>query len=186
MTSIAGLAARVRSGAPRLGPVRLVCIDGPAGSGKTTLAARLATELGAPTVHLDDLYEGWSGLDSVWPRLEEQVLRPLGAGLPSRWQRYDWDLEAFAEWHDLPVPPVLVVEGSGSAARAIGTRASLVVFVDAPWDVRLARGLERDGAELTAEWHRWQALESRHFAQEHTRARAHVVIDGTQQVPDQR
>ena len=182
MISVTGLAARVRSAAPRLGPVRLVCIDGPAGSGKTTLAARLAAELDAPTVHLDDLYEGWSGLDSVWPRLEEQVLRPLAAGEAARWQRYDWELEAFAEWDELPVPPVLVLEGSGSAPRVLGSRAVLVVFVEAPWDIRLARGLDRDGVELTEEWHRWQALESRHFAQEHTRTRADVVIDGTRPV----
>jgi len=182
MTSIAGLVARVRSGAPRLGPVRLVCIDGPAGSGKTTLAARLAVELDAPTVHLDDLYEGWSGLDSLWPRLEDQVLRPLAVGLPARWQRYDWSLASFAEWHDLPVPPVLVLEGSGSAPRALGGRASLVVFVEAPWAIRLERGLARDGVELTEEWHRWQARESRHFVEEHTRARADVVIDGCEPV----
>ena len=182
MTTVAGLAARVRSGAPRLGPVRLVCIDGPAGSGKTTLAARLAVELDAPTVHLDDLYEGWSGLDSVWARLEAQVLGPLAAGLPARWQRYDWDLASFAEWHDLPVPSALVLEGSGSARRALGGRASLVVFVEAPWAIRLERGLARDGIELTDEWHRWQANESRHFIEEHTRARADVVIDGLEPV----
>ncbi len=182
MTSVTGLAARVRSSAPRLGQVRLVCIDGPAGSGKTTLAARLADELAAPTIHLDDLYEGWSGLDSVWPRLEEQVLGPLAGGVSSRWQRYDWDLGAFAEWHELPVPEFLVLEGSGSAPRALGTRASLVVFVEAPWELRLARGLERDGVALTDEWHRWQARESRHFVEEHTRARADVVVDGTQPV----
>ena len=182
MTSVTGLVARVRSRAPRLGPVRLVCVDGPAGAGKTTLAARLADGLSASTIHLDDLYEGWSGLDSVWPRLEEQVLGPLAAGRPSRWRRYDWDLAAFAEWHDLPVPEVLVLEGSGSAPRAIGTRASLVVFVEAPWELRLARGLERDGVELTKEWQRWQAHESRHFGEEHTRARADVLIDGTRPV----
>ena len=182
MTSVAGLAARARSGAPRLGQVRLVCVDGPAGSGKTTLARDVARELDAATVHLDDLYEGWSGLESVGDRLEEQVLRPLAAGVPGRWQRYDWSTGAFAEWHDLPVPQVLVVEGCGSARRSVAARASLVVFVEAPWPLRLARGLERDGAQLSDEWHRWHALEARHFAREHTRARADVVIDGTRPV----
>ena len=47
---LADLAARVRAGEPRLGGTRLVCIDGPAGSGKTTLTARLAAALGDDAV----------------------------------------------------------------------------------------------------------------------------------------
>ena len=47
---------------PTLGDGRLVCVDGPAGSGKTTLAAGIAARTGAPVLHMDDLYPGWSGL----------------------------------------------------------------------------------------------------------------------------
>ena len=42
LTGFAALAERVRAAPPRLGGTRLVCVDGPAGSGKTTFAARLA------------------------------------------------------------------------------------------------------------------------------------------------
>ena len=38
--TFAALADRVRTSAPRLGGTRLVCIDGPAGSGKTTFAGK--------------------------------------------------------------------------------------------------------------------------------------------------
>ncbi|MGY2085929.1 hypothetical protein [Blastococcus sp. SYSU DS0539] len=40
--TLADLAARLLAAAPRLGGTRLVCVDGPVGSGRTTLAARLA------------------------------------------------------------------------------------------------------------------------------------------------
>ena len=52
---VAALAARVARSAPRLGTVRLVCVDGPAGSGKSTLAGALAARLGGAcvVVHLD-------------------------------------------------------------------------------------------------------------------------------------
>ena len=117
--------ATARARSPRLGPVRLVCVDGPAGSGKTTAAAAIAAAAGpgCAVLHLDDLYEGWSGLEgSLWPRLSAQVLEPLRRGLPGRYQRYDWTTGAFAEWVDVPVPDLLVLEGCGSARRAADPR----------------------------------------------------------------
>lgn len=181
---VAALAVRVAGAAPRLGRVRLVCVDGPAGSGKTTLAGSLAARLRTlgmrcAVVHLDDLYEGWAGLAGVWPRVEEQVLGPLAAGRPARYQRYDWLADRFAEWVDVPVPDVLVLEGCGASPRAVDGRAVLRLFAEAPADVRLARGLARDGEEQRANWLTWLAEEAAEFAREDTRARADVVVDGT-------
>lgn len=182
--SIADLAARVVSAGPSLGSVRLVCVDGPAGSGKTTLAGRLADAVGhvglaASVMHLDDLYEGWSGLAGVWERVEAQLLGPLGRGEPGRWRRYDWAAGRFAEWHDLPVPDVLVLEGCGSAPRAVDGRAALLLYVEAPLRVCLRRGLDRDGEAMRSEWVRWQVVEAAQFAAERTRERSDVVVDGT-------
>jgi len=168
---------------PRLGPVRLVVIDGPAGSGKTTAAARIAedaSQLGVAAVvlHLDDLYEGWSGLEgSLWPRLSAQVLEPLRRGRPGRYQRYDWPTGGFAEWVDVEVPELLVLEGCGSARRAADAVAVLRVWVEAPADLRLERGLARDGAGASEHWVQWMADEAAHFVRERTRERADVRLD---------
>ncbi|MBO3084270.1 uridine kinase family protein [Cellulomonas fengjieae] len=173
------LVRRARAARPRLGPVRLVAVDGPAGSGKTTLAAELGAR-GATVLHLDDLYEGWSGLEgSLWPRLSAQVLEPLRRGVPGRYQRYDWTTGTFAEWVDVPVPELLVVEGCGSARRAVDPVAVLRVWVEAPADLRLARGLERDGAEARELWLTWMADEAEHFARERTRERCDVRLDSS-------
>jgi DNA-3-methyladenine glycosylase len=171
----------VAGAAPRLGPVRLVCVDGPAGSGKTTLAAALAERLGegCAVVHMDDLYEGWSGLGGVWDRVEQQVLAPLAGGRPGRYRRYDWVAGTFAEWVDVPVPRVLVLEGCGSAPRAVDDRAVLRLFVEAPREQRLARGLARDGEDMRDHWLAWMVAEDAEHAREDTRARADVVVDGT-------
>lgn len=171
------LVDRAFSVPPRLGGVRLIAVDGPAGSGKTTLAEELGTR-GATVLHLDDLYEGWSGLEgSLWPRLSAQVLEPLRRGVPGRYQRYDWYSGAFAEWVDVPVPDLLVVEGCGSAARAVDPVAVLRVWVEAPADLRLERGLARDGAEAREHWLTWMVDEAAHFARERTRERADVRLD---------
>jgi hypothetical protein len=178
VTSVGALAARVLDAEPRLGPVRLVCVDGPAGSGKTTLAGRLASATGGSVVHLDDLYGGWSGLDDVWDRVEDQLLGPLSRGEDACFQRFDWEAGRFAEWRTVPLPGVLVLEGCGSAPRAVGDRAVLVAWVEAPEAVRLRRGLERDGEHMRDEWLRWMRLEAEHFAREGTKERADVRVDG--------
>ncbi len=176
---LADVAREVLAGPPRLGAVRLVCIDGHAGAGKSTLAGRLAVFLGnAQIVHLDDLYEGWSGLGSVWDRLDSWVLQPLRANFRGRYQRYDWIAESYAEWHDVPVRPALIVEGVGSADRPIDHLSTLKIWVEAPLDVRYRRGMERDGEGFRPYWDAWAADEATHFARERTRDRADLVVDG--------
>src|SRR4030095_996439 len=45
---------RILAAPARLGGTRLVCVDGPAGSGKTTFGRRLAAAPDAPVVQLGD------------------------------------------------------------------------------------------------------------------------------------
>ena len=179
--TVADLAARVRAAPARLGDVRLVCIDGPAGSGKTTLAGRLAAALGAgaAVVHLADLYAGWTITGAV-ARLRAGVLRPVAEGRPGAYHRYDWAAERFAaEPTTVPVRPVLLVEGCGSSPRSLHPWTTLRIWVEAPAELRVARGLARDGAALEPQWRRWQDTEAAEFAREDTRARADVRLDGT-------
>ncbi|ADG74548.1 conserved hypothetical protein [Cellulomonas flavigena DSM 20109] len=167
----------------RLGRVRLVCVDGPAGSGKTTLAgevraAFVARGVGSTVVHLDDLYEGWRGIEgSCWPRLAAQVLEPLRRGRPGRLQRYDWTAGRFGTWQDVPVPHVLVVEGCGAARREADALASLRVWVEAPAGVRRARWEARDGTSDVTHHDAWRTDEHAHFARERTRERADLRVD---------
>ena len=180
----AALAAQVRARPPRLGSVRLVAVDGGAGSGKTSFATRLAVALdGAPVLHTDDLLDGWGDLEGSWPRLEAQVLHPLSAGLPARWQRYDWLTKSFAEWHDVPIPEVLIIEGVGSARRQTQPHLSLSVWVQAPRVVRVERGIARDGPGLLAPFLIWLDDEAVHHEREMTRARADLVVDGAAVLP---
>ncbi len=180
--AVPAIAAQVLAAPPRCGGTRLVCVDGPAGSGKTTLAAALAEALGGvPVVHLDDLYEGWEQElgDPLATRIDAWLLVAWGAGLPGMHPRYDWEVRRFTEWVAVPAAPVVILEGCASASRRVRARASLVVWIEAPVDVRLRRGLDRDGEAMTEPWQAWQRHEAAHFAADGTRAAADVLVDGS-------
>ncbi|MGY4101835.1 uridine kinase family protein [Nocardia sp. R16R-3T] len=167
----------VATSTPRLGSARLVAVDGPGGAGKSTFAAALAALCDAQVVHTDDFAHGNNELP-WWARLEEQVLEPIAVGRTGRYQRYDWDERALAEWHDVAPRGVLILEGVSSARAAVRERLSLAVWIDTPRAVCLARGLERDGAHTRPLWERWMAAEDEHFATDRTRDHVDLIIPG--------
>ncbi len=145
--SLRALLARTHAAGPRLGRTRLVGIDGPAGSGKTTLAGRLAETLGPATVvvHLDDLYAGWT-LTGAVARLCAGVLAPLAEGRPGAYARYDWDAGRFEPSAVVvPTAPDLVVEGCGSCPRLLDPWTSLRIWVEAPLAAAGGGGVHRSG-----------------------------------------
>jgi uridine kinase len=182
-------ARTVRSAAPTVGPVRLVLVDGPAGSGKTTIAAALAGRLDdAPVVHADELYEGWSvvagapdrptAFARLAARVESWLLEPWTREEPGAHPVWDW---AVGSWHEHPrtVPgaPVVILEGVGMAAGALRARAVLSVWVEHPDPAeRLSRVLARDGAGLRAEMARWQRDEAAWFERDATASGCSLVV----------
>ena len=154
-----------------LGSGRLICVDGPSGSGKTTLA----DALGAPVVHMDELIEGWSGLRTVDAQLDG-LLRPQASGQPGSYRRYDWIAGEYAGTVSVPPVPLLVLEGVGSGSLVVADLVTVLVWMEAPLDVRMARGLERDGESFAPYWEAWAAEEIRHFAEHRTRERADLLL----------
>ncbi|WP_113702389.1 uridine kinase family protein [Nonomuraea lactucae] len=173
------LSRRILAREPSCGPVRLVAVDGPAGAGKTTFAGRLSAALGCQVVHSDDFPVPWEEGPGPWfGALDEQVLRPLRRGLPGAFRRYDWVRGAYAELVTVPVAPVLVIEGVGTARRSAAGLLAFTVWVEAPETVRLRRVIERDGPELEPRWRAWFEAEREWFAGDGTRERADLVASG--------
>ena len=172
------LAELARSRPATLGAGRLIRLDGPAGSGKTTLAEAVASLLpGSRVVHMDDLYDGWDGLPRVADQLDALLL-PLAAGQPGSYRRYDWLADAYAETVVVPPGDLVVLEGVGSGSRAHAGLATVTAWVWAPEEVRRQRGLERDGPELQGRWRQWMRDENDHFAREAVAENADVLVDG--------
>ncbi|MFC7727404.1 4-amino-4-deoxy-L-arabinose transferase [Nocardioides sp. GCM10028917] len=170
------VAERVLAAPPALGSGRLVCIDGPAGSGKTTLAAAVADIVPeAHVVHCDELLQGWRGLPGL-ARTIEAFLEPLARGEASRWTRWDWAADDWAESHPVEAGGLLVLEGTGCWSPAIAPLVGMLVWVEAESGLRLRRGLARDGEQMRPHWEQWRIDEDVLFARLGTRDRADLVV----------
>lgn len=205
--SLTELAERIRSSAPRCGSTRLILIDGQAGAGKSTLTNRLADTLGGKPsegagtflpdaelteddpvqiVHGDDLYEGWGGLAKLDQVLLGDVLEPLAAGESGAFEMWDWVESRRSHTIRVPQRPFLIVEGVGVALPRARDLAVLTLFVTAPWETRLSRGLARDANsydDAVALWENFEQDEQSHHARTLAREDADILIDGTQPVP---
>ncbi len=186
---------------PRLTRPALVVVDGPDGAGKTTFADALAAAAPPGRVvvraSLDDFHhprahrhaEGRTG-ETVWSRgfdhdaIRRELLEPWRRGAGTSYRR---------RWHDLrtdhlvqdppdvvPEEGVLVVDGVFAQRPELGDAWDLVVYVDAPDDVRIARMAERDGVPTDADHpdqRRYLDAQEIYLARCRPVDRADVVID---------
>lgn len=160
----------------RCGTTRLLCIDGPAGSGKTTLASAIAAEVDATVLHMDELYAGWDGLEAG-VRQATRIVEAVAVRRPVTYAPWNWHRSDRGDAVEVPPRPTLIIEGVGAGAGPLRARASLVVWMDADEDVRKGRALDRDGDSFAPHWQSWAAQEHTHFLRERTRERSDVQID---------
>ena len=182
MTAIQRLITRAESAVPQPGAPRVIAVDGPSGAGKTTFADEVADALTCRTgsrpqiVHMDDIYPGWDGLAEAVIRVSRDVLEPLSRGDAGRFRRWDWLAGEHAAWVDVPVAHWLILEGVGCGSRRCRPHLSALAWIDADADVRMARGIERDGESFRPQWERWARQEQQLFATEDTVSHADVIV----------
>ncbi|MDT9699433.1 hypothetical protein [Streptomyces sp. P17] len=175
-TAIHDLAARLLRLPASCGPVRLIGIDGHAGSGKSTFAERLARALGgAPVLRLDDIASHDELFD--WTdRLLAQVIEPLSHGQTAHYTPYDWRARRFRNPVALPPAPVVLVEGVGAGRHALRPYLAFLLWMDLPQAESWARGRSRDGEEQREFWDDWVAAEQKHFAVDPSRPFADALV----------
>jgi uridine kinase len=174
---VAEVAAMWAAAEPRCGSVNVLAIDGPAGAGKTTLAADLAAISGAATVHLDDLYAGWTGLGAGIALVRRTVLAPLSRGHAIAVPTYDWARNEYTSLTPLNVGRLLIVEGVGAGALELEDLVSVLVYLDAAPTTRRAQALGRGGEGFEDRWDEWAAVEARYWESDRPRERAQYYYD---------
>lgn len=159
---------------------QIILIDGPAGSGKTTLSKKLQSEMGCEIVHLDYLYNGWD--DALGASLTKTLVE-LASDFTSARDHllniFDWNLNQFNSTRLIKAAPSLIIEGVGAGQSAVREFAETLYWVEVEPDIGLLRVLERDGISIESQMRRWQEREAKHFEQERTREYADFIISTT-------
>ncbi len=150
----------------------LVGIGGHGGAGKSTLAAMI------PNAQVVSTDEFWTGDGFDLARLGRDVVTPLAAGVSARFASYDWAARTARGVRIVEPDGIVVVEGVCALHRDLRDAYDVRVWVDAPYDVRLARGVERDGEAARATWvEKWIPSEERYVAKDDPVSCAHLVIE---------
>jgi uridine kinase len=153
----------------------LVGIGGHGAAGKSTLARSIS---GAQVVGTDEF---WEGTEFELSRLRAEVIEPLLHGEQARYRAFSWELQ-----QRLPEPRivgpegVVVVEGVCALHAMFREAYDLRIWVDAPRELRLARGIARDGEGARDVWvNRWMPSEDRYVERDDPISAADLIVDGS-------
>ena len=179
--TVGDIVDRVHAADVVCGSTRVITIDGPAGSGKTTLAASLASALAdSYIIHMDDLYDGWSqDLDrELAERIESSILEPLRNGAQPRYRKYDWHVGAFTDLVTVPRSQYVILDGVGSGNPLLRNSVALAIWIESEPQSLVGRVLDRDGEHLRDDILRWQQHESEYFAAQNVKQAADLHLRG--------
>lgn len=140
-------------------------IDGFGGSGKSTLADRIGDEvLLTEVVNYDDLFlpepmrpdflASRLGIADAydWSALLNCVLVPFQQRTPCEYPTLDWETQERESTRISPHTRILIVEGVSCLRPELRGFFDYKVWVEAPHNIRLDRGIARDGEQMRSEW----------------------------------
>lgn len=148
-----------------------IVIDGPSGAGKTTLAGLLADKIGADVLHLDDMYEGWTGM-----ALGTQIAEELLAGERDSYRPWDWETSRRADVITPDPEADWVIEGCGALNATTAALADVRIWVEMEPEAARQRGLARDGEPYRRWWDVWHRQELEHWEKNVPWELADVVV----------
>ena len=185
------LRARITQVMDSMGRPPIVAISGHGGAGKTTLAARLMTDLGGQphqVVRTDRLYASTAGPDSGvfdlhdWPTIRDLLRRLRTLPPPTRLTYPVRTYEGVEQTCDVPMPPVVIIEGIRLLRPETMPLFDLAVWIDLSPEAAGARAVERNRGQgdSAAELDLWRTkwIPEAHAYAEATRPDhlAHLVL----------
>ena len=158
----------------------LIAIDGRAGAGKTTLAARFYKELCVDKtvgiIHMDDLYNGWEkALDEGLTKTLESIVKSHHNNVVFEIEIFNWQSLSFDSKREINPVDVLILEGVGAGQKVVRDAGATLYWLDIDAEVGIARVLNRDGNQIAPQMKQWQIVQEIHFMQDKTRENAEHI-----------
>src|SRR3954447_18368110 len=149
----------------------LVGIGGHGAAGKTTLARSVP---GAQIVSTDEF---WNGEAFDLDRLEREVIAALASSETATFASYDWAAGEARGSRSVVATGVVIVEGVCALHRKLRDAYAVRVWVEASYDVRLARAIARDGEAARSRWvDVWMPSENRYVERDDPVSCADLVV----------
>jgi uridine kinase len=169
----------------------LIGIDGCGGSGKSTFAAELSEVLeAAPIIHMDDFYKPSQERKTVtnttlvgwqfdWQRLKTDVLLSITTRGFAQYQRYDWNTDSFKETRTIHACSPIIIEGIYVLRPELLSYYNFRIWVECSKEIRLQRGVERDGEQARSQWEDdWMKEEEKYLLTCKPHLHAERIISG--------
>jgi uridine kinase len=156
---------------------RWIGIDGLGAAGKSRFAAEIASTLpGARVVHVDDFARpglwGWER-----DRFVQQVVEPLVAGRPARYQRWDYVDDRGLDWVEIPVGVPVIVEGVSATDRRLVVPWDIMIWLDVSAEERHKRILARDSEVQLQRWQSdWWPSEQAYEREQRPQSRPGMIV----------
>jgi dephospho-CoA kinase len=165
-----------------------VAIDGPSGSGKSSLGQRLHDVYGCPVIAMDHFFlrpeqrtekrlEAPGG-NIDHERFQAEVLEKLRGGRPFSYRVYDCQRDELTRTHTISPHQLTVVEGCYSHHPAFVGDHDLRVFLKVSPNLQRSRLLQRNGPAMLKRFlQEWIPLEERYFAAFGIPGHSQIVLD---------
>ena len=158
----------------------LIAIDGRAGAGKTTLAARFFDELSVDktveVIHMDDLYDGWeNALDEGLTKTLESIVNAHNNNVSIKIDIFNWESMSFDSKRVINPVDLLILEGVGAGQKVVRDAGATLYWLDIDAEVGIQRVLNRDGNQSASQMKQWQISQEIHFIRDKTRENAEHI-----------
>lgn len=151
----------------------VISIDGPCGSGKTTIAEMIGEEKTFNIVHMDDFYLPFADRDKNWmneiaghmdfSRLVDKVLKPYKEGRKIEYISYDCHSDKYLQEIEINLAKPLILEGSYSSHPFIDQYVDYKVFIEIDSETQKERLTKRNPKLVDKFISMWIPFENNYF-----------------------